>query len=887
MVKKLLLMCSILAALATNAAVELPVSAGGYKYDSRYMLNNLIRRNSWENASGTIPPEKYKEFSVVYLGNLLKNEKPENLWRTPEKIKLVKDYLADGGVIIVNCHIPRELLGENFEKTGPEIFGFGSFTRSSKAKGAVLKENGEVMEWQRGMGPCAVKLAKNAEVKAWYIMQNGQKTAAVTCFNVGKGKVWWFSPSLMRLAGSFIKEKKPLGHPDDVGNFILSAEGRAVENLKDLYRQAFLSGKAILTNKEAKAWGTTPLGEKGDLKEVTTFKKPLKLRSGLPVFAPGLVLCDKKVQAVIFPASEKVKKLASELKYHLDKMSGRNFVIVDKYPGAKQNAVILGDYDAAKKFGVTPAHATRDTVVIKRKGNHLFVGGSRNGASHALTVLLEALGCRYLWPGVSGKVIPKRAEIIAPEIDMNKTVKFYMARSIRENDFYSGRYRVNTEYFGFTGDSMTALVKKHDRYAADNRRFFEWHGFNDDPLLLGWQKTPEQLYEWGHVYGHLFKKYGKQHPEFFALQPDGSRKQPERPRLCHSNKELPKVIAAEKIAQFKKYPHKQAVSVCLNDGGYSSMCMCIECRKLDPVNAPPAQFGVFYPVRKRLDYVSFSDRVLHFTNRVAEEVLKEVPGKQFCFYAYSSYVQPPVKVKPHPALIILSVAGTYTTEESRVRGMQSNAKWASFGNPMLWRPNALFGFPNQLMPQNFARKMFNDVETLKANNFIGNDMDCFEMLWSIKGLVYYALSKAQLNYHEVDYDTIFNDFCDSGFGKASPEIKKYFLLLEKLTDEAAKSKQNYFNYITDAVLAELQGCLDRAAVLEKDNAEILKRIEFLNYGMRLGTMHRKLHLAKDRTTKEYKAMQAEFRKLIKDITTENPFAVNPFKMGIYLPYLKK
>ena len=887
MVKKLLLMCALLSFLAVNAAVELPVSAGGYKYDSRYMLNNLIRKNSWINDSGTIPPAKYKNYSAVYLGNLLKGEKTENLWQTPGNLKLVKEYLADGGVVIVNCFIPRELLGKSFDKIAPELFGFGAFSSSAKAKGAILKENGDLMAWQLGSGPCAVKLAKDVEVKAWFVMPDGKKNAAVTCYKVGKGKVWWFSPSLMRLVGSFNKAKKPFGHPDDVGNFILTAEGHAVENLKDLYRQAFLSGKKIQTAKEAKLWGTTPLGEKGSLKEVTSFKKPLQLRSGLPVFKPGLVLCDKKVQAVIFPASGNVRKLASELKYHLDKMSGRSFAIVDKYPAKDQNAVILGDGDAAKKFGIVPAHASRDTVVIKRSGSHLFVGGTRKGASHALTVLLESLGCRYLWPGASGKVIPKRSEITAPELEMNKTAKFYMARSIRENEFTYGRYRLNVEYFGFTGESMTAHVKKHDYDAADNRRFFEWHGFNDDPMLLGWQKKPEQIYEWGHVYGHLFHKYGKKHPEFFALQPDGSRKQPERPRLCHSNAELPKVIAAEKIAQFKKYPHKQAVSVCLNDGGYSSMCMCVECRKLDPVNAPPAQFGVFYPVRKRLDYVSFSDRVLHFTNRVAEEVLKEVPGKQFCFYAYSSYVQPPVKVKPHPALIILSVAGTYTTEQQRQDGMRSNAKWASFGNPMLWRPNALLGFNHQLMPQNFARKIFNDVELLKANNFIGDDMDCFEMLWSIKGLVYYALSKAQLNYFEVDYDTVFNDFCDSGFGKASPAVKKYFLLLEKLTDECAKNKGNYFDYITDDVLAELNNCISSARTLEKDNAEILKRIEFIDYGMRLGSMHRKLHFAKDRTTREYKAMQEEFRKLIKDITTVNPFAVNPFKMGIYLPYLKK
>ena len=202
---------------------------------------------------------------------------------------------------------------------------------------------------------------------------------------------------------------------------------------------------------------------------------------------------------------------------------------------------------------------------------------------------------------------------------------------------------------------------------------------------------------------------------------------------------------------------------------------------------------LFVPKRRLLEYVSLADRVLDFSNRVAEEVLKQVPGKQFCLYAYSNYVEPPVKVKPHPSLIIFSVAGGYSSEENRQKALVSIARWSSFGNPMLWRPNALFGFRNQLMPQNFARKIFNDLELLKANNVIGDDIDCFEMLWAFKGLPYYALSKAQLNYHGVDYDTIFNDYCESGFGKAAPEIKKYFLLLEKLTDECAKTKCNYLH----------------------------------------------------------------------------------------------
>ena len=282
------------------------------------------------------------------------------------------------------------------------------------------------------------------------------------------------------------------------------------------------------------------------------------------------------------------------------------------------------------------------------------------------------------------------------------------------------------------------------------------------------------------------------------------------------------------VAEYKKNPE---------DGGYTSFCLCEECRKLDPVNSMPVEMSVFVPVRKRIKYVALSDRVLHFTNQIVEEILKEVPGKQFCFYAYSAYADPPVKLKPHPSLIIFSVACNYINEDSRQKGLKTIASWSRFGNPLLWRPNAFWGYRQHLMPQNFGRKMFNDIELLKANNLVGNDIDCFEGIWAFKGFTNYAAAKAQLNYEKVDFDTIFDDFCQQGFGKAASEIKNYHLIIEKMTDEcAAAGTGRYFDFATDARVAEMQKCLDRAKELVKDEPEYLARIEFLQTGLNVGNM---------------------------------------------------
>ncbi|MBE6357912.1 MAG: DUF4838 domain-containing protein [Lentisphaerae bacterium] len=873
------------------AAAPRPLSVGGYKYDTKVMLADVCSKNPWVCKVGTVPIAEYKNFSAVYIGNLIKYEKIKPLLITPESREQLMAYLNDGGTLIVNCYIPLDMMGKKeFSKSGSQIFGFSEFVNVDKAKGVTVGSSTNILpDWQLGMGGGASKLDPKTEVLAWYVMPDGKKIAAATRYSVGKGQVWWISPSLMRLKSYFNKNKKSLGYPDDVGNFIFTPEGNAVEVLKELYFKALNSVKEVEVNSKLSSWGDKPLGAPGNLKLEDSFKNKPALRSGFPKYKPGLVLCDSKTMAVIYPATDnqEIKNLALELKYHLDKMSGKDFKIVDKYPDAKQNAVIIGDGAAAEKFGLKPAHSSRDTVVIKRKGNHLFVGGPVKGASHALSLFLESMGIRYLWPGVSGKVIPKKSVIIAPEIDINETAKLYMARSTRSFTLLQGNYAATGGIFGISAEELLALEQKYGKDAPFNREYLHWHGFNDDEKRLGWKPPKEErILDWGHAYGHLYKDYGKKHPEYFAVQPDGSRKQGERPRLCHSNKDLPKVIAKEKIAIFKKYPYKEAVSLCFNDGGYTSFCLCEECRKLDPVNSMPIEMSVFVPVRKKIKYVALSDRVLHFTNQVVEEILKEVPGKQFCFYAYSAYADRPVKLKPHPSLILFSVACNYTNEDGRQKGLKTIAAWSRFGNPLLWRPNAFWGYRNHLMPQNFGRKMFNDIELMKANNLVGNDIDCFEGIWAFKGFTYYAAAKAQLNYEKVDFETIFDDFCKSGFGKAAPEIKKYHLLLEKISDEQAIKRGKLFDLVTDARAKELQDCLDRAKALVKDDPESLARVEFLQHGMTLGMMHRELYLAKDRDSADYKAKQKKFIESIRDITRQNPFIVRTFRIGRYLDHLR-
>ncbi|MEM7602085.1 MAG: DUF4838 domain-containing protein, partial [Verrucomicrobiota bacterium] len=81
----------------------------------------------------------------------------------------------------------------------------------------------------------------------------------------------------------------------------------------------------------------------------------------------------------------------------------------------------------------------------------------------------------------------------------------------------------------------------------------------------------------GHSFGDYWERFGKDHPEWFALQPNGVRDQSlsaHRPRLCHTNDELIAQAIADRIEELRNDPELPGVAVGLNDGGYTTYCMC-------------------------------------------------------------------------------------------------------------------------------------------------------------------------------------------------------------------------------------------------------------------------------------------------------------------------
>ena len=614
-------------------------------------------------------------------------------------------------------------------------------------------------------------------------------------------------------------------------------------------------------------WGLVPLGEPGNIKLPTALKEKAVFRAKTPS-EPGLKLFGDGVKCVIVaPKADKyLHSLADEFAWHLSKMTGEKFAIVEDEP-ADAVRVVFGQLEKAEG----------ETTVVKAEGRRLLISGAGSGASHGLTHVLEALGCRYLWPGESGKVIPRKTELVLPkDIDLDFTpvivrrgVRDFCGQIINRNGRALIRLRVDPKAFA-------ALQRRSFVDREGNRGFWQWHGVNDMRPVPGGKPMG---YEWGHSFGDYYQRYGKEHPEWFALQHDGTREmtrpgwEPERPCLCLSNAALAEETISNVVAQLRKRPSLAAASACLPDGGHASYCLCADCRRLDAPNAPKCSYVYFEDGRHQLEYVSVTDRVLTFMNRVAAGVDAAMPGKGITLYSYNEYSAPPMRVRPYPTIVFFNTSGNYSLLRTRGDSQRNMAAWAAFGNPLFWRPNALRCF-NVAMPQDISRCVFDDLEAFKANHLIGTDMDCMDNQWATKGLAYYMTARAFLNPARLSYDDHFDDYCRTGFGAAAEDVKAYFRLLTSETDRVAGADGRTViledgrevgagqdAYVRTFDIEGADAILTRAEKAAAGEDEVLRRLRFLRWGLDAGRHTQRCRRAidaKDPKLAEYQQAFADF-----------------------------
>ncbi len=564
----------------------------------------------------------------------------------------------------------------------------------------------------------------------------------------------------------------------------------------------------------------------------------LSLHESVGHSAEALTLAkDGKANAVIVlpaGASTAARETAGILADHLQQMCGAEFAIVGEndLKGASVEDqrifssetdsdriyILVGESKLAESLGATSDNLGPGGILIRTFPNALVLLGpsqstptDQYGTRYAVTTFLEdSLGCRFLWPGELGKVIPRRKTIEVAAINHSYS-PVLKQRRIRMAGGYGERKDKGVQRLGFDEADYHRFHQAATKTRSRDGGWARWHRLGGSLRLAS-----------GHSFGYMWDKHKDVHPEWFAVQPDGTRDQsrsPDRSRLCVSNAELIEEIARDRIARLDRSDNK-SVSIGPNDGGQTSFCRCEECRKLDPPNSRKLPGGGR----------SLSDRYVYFWNEIAKRVVKVHPTATLTADAYSVYSAPPVLRKLHPNIAIRVVGLTYTDEARRQQALADWAAWAKAVKRVYVRPNVLLAGRRQGTPVIYVHKMADDFRFMVDNSLVGTDFDSCCHNWATQGLNYYVCAKLHWD-PQLDVDGLIDDYCRHGFGSGASAVKKYFLRVEETTDTMATTDQRYTEPYTPEVIDELRRYLDEAAESTENEPDAHRRVAFIRCGL--------------------------------------------------------
>ena len=204
------------------------------------------------------------------------------------------------------------------------------------------------------------------------------------------------------------------------------------------------------------------------------------------------------------------------------------------------------------------------------------------------------------------------------------------------------------------------------------------------------------------------QKYGKEHPEYFALV-QGERKLKMGgggPELCLTNPDVLRIVTDSVLDALKKHPNMENISVSQNDN--NKYCRCPRCAAIDEREDTPM------------------GSLLTFVNAVADEVGKENPDIMVGTLSYWYSRKPPKTIRPRPNVQIqlcsIECCVLHPINEPKceknVQFCQDLANWGKMCNHIsIWNYNT--NFRNYLLPCPNLRVIESNIRYFVANNAIG------------------------------------------------------------------------------------------------------------------------------------------------------------------------
>jgi hypothetical protein len=419
-------------------------------------------------------------------------------------------------------------------------------------------------------------------------------------------------------------------------------------------------------------------------------------------------------------ATAPTKESAAELSRVLGRISGADFPV---QAGNGSHGIVVGraaDFPKlpfAATFGNGP-FAREDYLLRSAAGAMYLIGASEVAASHAVWDFLYRLGYRQFFPGETWEVIPAMPEL-ALDVDATESPSFF-SRRIWYNWGLWGYNEVPYRQWCVRNRAVQGFVlnsgHSYDAIIAENRAEFE------------------------------------KHPEWLA-QVGGKRELRGDAKFCVSNAELRKFVVGVAVAQMKKDPKRDSLSMDPSDGG--GWCECAECARMGSV----------------------SDRVITLANEVAASINALGLGPKYVgLYAYNQHCAPPrVRVNEYviPSATTAFITGGLTFDQV-LKGWQ--AQGATMGvydylSVVDWDWNLPRGAAAS-RPRRVAETLAH-IHAQGARFYDAESGDC----WGPCGLGYYVASRVMWDVREASrVDVIMADFLEKAFGSARGPMREFYML---------------------------------------------------------------------------------------------------------------
>lgn len=529
----------------------------------------------------------------------------------------------------------------------------------------------------------------------------------------------------------------------------------------------------------------------------------------LGTFAPALsygmdIVKEGEAQAkIVLPDQPKVVVIfaAEEFQYHIQRATGVKLTIIPERKVTEEGTYIyIGRTAASEKAGINLAEMEPNEFIKKVGREAMFLLGKdgegfRRGLTYANPAdmgtlfavyewLDKQLGVRWLWPGELGTVVPQLEHVTAGPVGEKQISPKFMHTRLR--------------YGGIQGANWRGAISKEtfEKQLFETGVWLRRHRLVAGPMS----------FEYGHAFTRHWERFGKTHPEWFAMRPDGIRAPDTAPhsvQMCVSNPQFHKQIVTDWLGGLtgtrKVIPRRPWINLAENDKKIDPRdpaCHCPDCRAwdvwVDDVDYPRPWRPVYVTVKgdkeaevgegKWLLPPSITDRHARFWLAVQTLARKYDPDATIVAYAYAGYTQPPIETKLNENIIVWIVPPFFypLKEEMRDDFRKLWDGWSATGARLVLRPNYfLVGY---CMPFIFAREFGEDFRHAAAHGMVGTDFDSLVGMWAVQGPNLYMLARLHER-PEMTVDEVLAEYW-AGFGPAAAAVQAYFDYWEEFTRDA-------------------------------------------------------------------------------------------------------